>query len=406
MEKHSKSQLEFIALMASLMSLVALAIDALLPALGIIGDTIGITDTNDNQLLVTMIFLGLGIGQLLSGPLSDSFGRKPVIYFGFSLFIIASIICTTAPSLEIMILGRILQGIGLSAPRTISVAIVRDSFSGDYMAKIMSFVTVIFILVPAIAPALGKFLLDTMGWRSIFYTQIAISVIVVIWFAIRQKETLKPENKVKFNIKLFSQGTKEFFKYKQAVVNTLILGFVTASFLVFLSTAQKIFGEQYGMTDEFPYLFAAIALTVGISTFLNGSYVVKYGMKKMVIISSVFFTLVPLVYLILFYSSSNPGVYTLLGFFVLQFFTFGFLFGNLSALAMEPLGHIAGIGSAISGFVSTIIAVPIAALIGSFMDTTALPLFAGFFITGLISIVFVQYCRATESTGTHFEFSK
>ncbi|WP_106794209.1 multidrug effflux MFS transporter [Aquimarina sp. Aq78] len=396
MEKQQKSQLEFIVLMASLMSLVALAIDALLPALGIIGETIGIINTNNNQLLVTMIFLGLGIGQLLSGPLSDSFGRKPVIYFGFAIFIIASFICTTAPSLEVMILGRILQGVGLSAPRTISVAIVRDSFNGDYMAKIMSFVTVIFILVPAIAPALGKLLLDSMGWKSIFYIQIIASIIVVIWFAIRQKETLKSENKVTFSIKLFTNGIREFFKYKQAVVNTLILGFVTGSFLVFLSTAQKIFGEQYGMVDEFPYLFAAIALTVGVSTFINGSYVVKFGMKKMVALSSIFFTLVPLVYVLLFYNSTNPNVYILLSFFVLLFFSFGFLFGNLSALSMEPLGHIAGIGSAISGFISTIIAVPIAAIIGSFIKTTAMPLFMGFFITGLISVAFVQYCKITK----------
>ncbi|MFD2567611.1 multidrug effflux MFS transporter [Pseudotenacibaculum haliotis] len=390
MTKEQKSQLEFIALMASLMSLVALAIDALLPALNDIGASIGIQQSNDSQLLVTMIFLGLGIGQLISGPLSDSFGRKPIIYFGFALFIIASFICTNATSLEVMIIGRILQGVGLSAPRTISVAIVRDSFQGDYMAKIMSFVTVIFILVPAIAPALGKLLLDFWGWESIFYTQAIISVVVVIWFAIRQKETLKKENQTTFNLQLLSNGIKEFFRHKQAVINTLISGFITGSFLAFLSTAQKIFGEQYDMNDEFPYLFAAIALTVGVSTFLNGKYVVKYGMRKLVVISSIFFTIVPLIYILLFYNTENPSIYVLLAFFVLHFFSFGFFFGNLSALAMEPIGHIAGIGSAINGFVSTIIAVPIAGFIGTYINSTATPLFMGFFLTGLISVVCVQ----------------
>ncbi|MEM6687639.1 MAG: MFS transporter, partial [Bacteroidota bacterium] len=147
-----QSQTEFILLMASLMSIVALSIDAILPALEAIGITIGTTQSTDNQTLITMIFLGLGFGQLIFGPLSDSVGRKPIIYTGFILFVLASFICVTAKSLEIMILGRILQGIGLSAPRTISIAMVRDSFSGDYMAKIMSFIVAIFILVPVVAP--------------------------------------------------------------------------------------------------------------------------------------------------------------------------------------------------------------------------------------------------------------
>ena len=392
-EKKETSQFEFIALMAFLMSIVALAMDALLPALGVIGEAIGITSANDSQLLITMIFLGLGIGQLLSGPLSDSIGRKPVIYFGFGLFVVASFICTTAESLDVMIVGRILQGIGLSAPRTISMAIVRDSFSGDYMARIMSFVVVIFILVPAVAPAYGKLLLDAFGWPSIFYNQILIAVLVGTWFAIRQKETLKEANKVKFNLQLFKEGTSIFFKSKQATLYTVVLGVVTGSFLVFLSTAQIILGEQYGMVDEFPYLFAIVALAVGLSTFLNGMFVVKVGMRKLVIVSSVLFTLVALTYVLMFMGEANPSIYVLLTFLVVQFLTFGFLFGNLTALAMEPLGKIAGIGSAINGFVSTIIGVPIAGYIGSHLVDTAFPLFLGFFVTGLISVVLLMFGR-------------
>lgn len=384
-KNNKRSQFEFIALMASLMSIASLAMDALLPALGEIGSVTGVTDSNQNQLLVTMIFLGLGIGQLISGPLSDSFGRKPVIYMGFALFIGASFICTTSTTLEMMIFGRLLQGVALSAPRTISIAIVRDSFSGDTMARIMSFVTVIFILVPAIAPALGQLLLETYGWKSIFYNQVIMAILVSIWFYFSQEETLRDENRITFNYKILINGTKEFIKHRQATVYTVILGFITGSFLVFLSTAQEIFAGQYQMVDEFPYLFASIAIAVGISTFLNGIFVVKTGMKNLINISTLLFTLVPLIYLILFYGDTNPNIYYLLAFFIMQFFTLGFLFGNLSAIAMEPLGHIAGIGAAISGFVSTVIAVPIAAFIGSFINDTAWPLFLGFFITGLMS---------------------
>lgn len=397
MKTQSPSQFEFIALMASLMSIVALAMDALLPALSAIGQSLGVEQAQNNQLLITMLFLGLGVGQLISGPLSDSLGRKPVVYFGFGLFIIASFVCTTATSLDVMILGRILQGIGLSAPKTISIAIVRDSFSGNTMAKIMSFVMVIFILVPAIAPALGKFLLDGMGWTSIFYVQIGLALVISIWFALRQKESLSKENRSAFNGKLLLEGTKEFFKYKQATLNTLIQGFITGSFLVFLSTAQNILGEQYGLENEFPYIFAGIALVMGVSIFLNGMVVVKYGMKKLVQVSSIVFTSIAFIYVAWFYTSTNPPIYVLIGFLMVLFFTFGFLFGNLSALAMEPIGHIAGIGSALNGFVSTIIAVPIAAFIGAYIQTSALPLFIGFFITGLIAVVLIQFSRKQRS---------
>ena len=398
MKQTHTSQLEFIALMASLMSLVALAMDALLPALGNIGLAIGTLKTTDQQLLITMIFLGLGLGQLIAGPLSDSFGRKPVIYYGFLLFILASFLCVSADSLELMIVGRILQGIGLSAPKTISVAIVRDSYSGDYMAKIMSFVIVIFISVPAIAPALGKYLLDHWGWTSIFYTQIVMAVIVLIWFGMRQAETLKNEYKVHFNMQRLSEGVKEFFKYKQTVVNTIILGFITGAFLVFLSTAQIIFTEQYQMPEEFPYLFAAIAASVGISTLLNGLWVVRMGMEKLIYISTALFTLIALIYVVLFFQTENPSVYVLLSFLVIQFFTFGFLFGNISALAMQPIGHMAGMGSALNGFISTVMAVPIAAVIGQFIKHSALPLFIGFMVSGLIALTLMVVFGITQKT--------
>ena len=202
------SQLEFVTLMASLMSIVALAIDALLPALDYIGFSIGTTKSSDTQLLITMIFLGLGIGPLLFGPISDSLGRKPIVYMGFGVFIIASMICIYSESLFWMVLGRILQGVGLSAPRTIAIAMVRDSYSGDYMARIMSFITVVFILVPIVAPAMGKFVLDHYNWQAIFYIQLIFSILVSWWFWKRQPETLPEETRVKFSGHIFMDGLK------------------------------------------------------------------------------------------------------------------------------------------------------------------------------------------------------
>ena len=384
---------EFIALMAALMSLVALSIDALLPALPNIGESLGVINLENNQLLITMIFLGLGSGQLVFGPLSDSFGRKPIVYAGFFIFIIASIICVTTKSFEMMIFGRILQGVGLSSPRTISIAMIRDSYSGDYMAKVLSIVVSFFILVPTIAPAFGQFFMNTFGWESIFNANLVIGLLIIIWFWKRQPETIKEENRIPFTTHLFIDGTKEFFKYKEAVAFTLVSGFVTGSFMVYLSTSQQIFEQQYGLGEWFPYLFASTALAVGSSTFMNSQLVVKYGSFKIATVAMIAYLAVSVVYIMLFFSGNNPSIYVLIAFFLMQFFAVGLLFGNLRSLAMQPLGHIAGIGSAINGFISTALAVPIANYIGSFVKTSVLPLFIGFAVFGLLSLVVLFYVK-------------
>jgi DHA1 family bicyclomycin/chloramphenicol resistance-like MFS transporter len=390
------SQFEFVALMASLMSVVALAIDALLPALEIIGITIGTTNVVDNQLLITMIFLGLGFGPLVFGPLSDGLGRKPVVYMGFALFIGASFICVNATSLEMMVVGRILQGIGLSAPRTISIAIIRDMYSGDYMARIMSFVTVVFILVPVVAPALGKFVLDYYKWHGIFYIQVIISLIVSFWFWKRQPETLSVENKKVFSKNGFIGEFKELLKFKKTIGFTVISGFITGSFMVYLSSSQQIFQNQYDLKEEFPYLFAGLAIAIGAAVFSNGVLVLKYGMEKLITVALVSFFVVSATYVALFYNTPNPDVRILLLFFGLQFFSIGFLFGNVRAMAMEPVGHIAGIAAAVTGFISTIMAVPISIFIGRFIKETALPLFVGFSICSALAVSLLIYLKVDE----------
>ncbi|MDC8004237.1 multidrug effflux MFS transporter [Aureisphaera galaxeae] len=385
MKKHS--QIEFVALMASLMSVVALAVDALLPALDVIGIAIGTQQTVDNQLLIIMIFLGLGIGPLLFGPMSDSVGRKPSVYLGFVVFLIASAVCVYAESLEVMVAGRILQGIGLSAPRTICIAIIRDLYSGDYMARIMSFVTVVFLLVPIIAPALGKWILDHYNWETIFYVQAVISIVIAIWFWLRQRETLAVEKRIPFTFSRLSLGLKEIIQHRQTMGYTIISGFVVGSFMVYLSASQQIFDLQYGLKEEFPYIFAGLAIAIGAAISLNGILVVKLGMEKLVTTSLLAFFAISLAYIALFYTGNNPNIIVLLIFFGLQFFAIGFLFGNLRALAMEPVGHIAGIAAAITGLISTLMAVPISTYIGRFLESSTLPVFIGFAACSGISTV-------------------
>ena len=378
------------------MSIVALSIDAILPALPEIGASVGVHNVNDNQLLITMIFLGIGCGQLVFGPLSDSFGRKPIVYSGFALFIIATIICLTTKHLEIMLFGRVLQGMGIASPRTMSISIVRDRYHGDFMAKIISIVVMVFILVPVIAPSLGQFLLNYYDWEAIFYANLIFSTLVVTWFWLRQEETLPKARRIKFSYHLFWDGVKEFFKYRDAVGFTLISGFITGSFIVYLSTSQQIFQQQYHLADMFPYIFASLAISVGLSTFLNSRLVVRFGAKRIAFIAAISYTLISLTYVVLFWSGRNPNVAVLIGFFATQFFAVGLLFGNLRALAMEPLGHIAGIGAALNGFISTVMAVPIANYIGSFVRTSVLPLFIGFTCFGLLSVSLFLWLKSVN----------
>ena len=261
-----------------------------------------------------------------------------------------------------------------------------DSYSGDYMAKILSVVVMIFILVPVIAPTLGQFLMQHYHWHSIFYFNLGFGILVMLWFWLRQPETLKDKYCITYRLSIFHTGPIAFFKIKPAVIYTLLSGLITGSFMVYLSTSQRIFEQQYNMKEEFPLIFASLAISVGLSTFLNSQLVIRFGMKKIVHTAMLGFILTSLLFVFIYSFNTQPSIEILLGFFAIQFFTIGFLFGNLRALAMEPMGHIAGIGSALNGFISTVMAVPIANYIGKFVIDSVTPLFIGFSICGIISL--------------------
>jgi len=389
-------EFEFIALMAFLMSNVALSIDAILPALPEIGLALEVTDSSQLQLVVVMIFLGLGLGELVFGTLSDSFGRKPIVYIGVGVFTIASLVVVFAPSLEIFLIGRVFQGIGLSAARSVSIAIIRDTYDGDRMARIMSFIMTIFILVPMIAPMLGQLILEYYNWQTIFYLQLLFIGITIVWFALRQRETLAKEKKIPISKSLFINGVKEFFRHKQSVIYTFISGIIQGSFIAYLSSSQQIFQVQYGMVEEFPLIFGGLAFSFGMASLLNGFLVVKYGMLKLVNSSLYIFVGCSLTYILIFGTASNPSLTTLLSFLFFQFLSLGFIFGNLSSLTMQPIGHIAGVGAATYSFISILVAVTIAIFVGQFIETTVMPMFIGFFIAGVISFILIRIVKIRE----------
>ena len=245
--KAGPSYVEFVVLVSMMMALVALSIDAMLPALPHIGSDLHVRNANDRQLVISAIFLGLAFGQLFFGPLSDRTGRKPAVYAGYSLFIAGSLLAISAASFPILLVGRLLQGVGMSAPRGVSLALVRDRHVGREMARVMSFVMTVFILVPMIAPLTGQGILIFAGWRSIFGGLVVFALVTFVWFAMRMPETLAPENRVPFSLHHIISATREILGIRTAVGYTVTAGLVSGLFIGYLNSAQQVFQEQYAL---------------------------------------------------------------------------------------------------------------------------------------------------------------
>ncbi len=384
------SFIEFIALMAMMMSLTALAIDAMLPALSIIGLDLGVTNSNDNQLTISALFIGLGIGQLFYGPISDSTGRKKPLYVGLIIFILGSIVSVFATDLNTMLIGRAIQGLGLASPRTVSLAMIRDQFHGREMAKVMSFVLMIFIVVPTVAPSVGQLILWGANWQAIFIFIMLMAVLILIWFGTRMQETLHVEDRKTLSFKRIGKSVGEFFSSKVALGYTLTAGLVSSGFIGFLNSAQQIFQDQYQLGDKFPLFFAALAMSVGFASFFNSRMVMQYGSDRMVKIAISVLVAIATLFAILVPSwGSAMPLWLAMLYFIPTLFCVGILFGNLNSMAMEPLGHIAGVGSAIVGAVSTLISVAFGTMISQQYDGTLLPVIYGFMLSGGISLVLI-----------------
>lgn len=373
---------EFIVLLAYLMALVALSIDAMLPALGIMASDLGVARPNDIQLVVSSIFIGLTVGQLLCGPVSDAIGRKRMLYIGMALFVVGSLISYAAASLPIMLLGRAIQGLGVAAPRIVVVAIARDKYHGRDMAAVMSLVMGVFIMVPAIAPALGELIIHVASWRSIFLFYIAATFVAFLWAHFRLEETLPPQNRRSFCLKTLWQGVTFAARHRVTLGYTICSGLAFGALLGYLNSAQQIFQGLFHVGDMFALYFGLLALAIGSSFFSNSALVRKHGMRKLtrvalrgLIIGAALF--VPYTLLM------PPSLWVLMLFLAYSFFCLGLTFGNMNAMAMEPMGHMAGLGSAFVGAGSSLISLVLGAIIGQSYNGTLLPLAMGFLTLSL-----------------------
>ena len=383
---------EFIPLVALHFSLVALAIDGMLPALPELGHDLGVTRPNDVQYVIVSLFFGLGLGQVLFGPLSDRIGRKPAIYAGLAVFMAGCVVSVVAPTFEAMIAGRVLQGVGVAAPRIVMVALVRDQYGGRPMARIMSFAMAVFILVPAVAPALGLLVLRTVGWRSIFIGFFVIAAIAFVWLLLRQPETLPAARRRPFSLRTIARAVREVLGIRAAVGYTIATGFAFSPFVAYLSSAPQMFEEGYGVRDLFVAWFAILALVIGAASIVNGRLVMRYGMRRLSAIAATAIALVSTAaWLGLFSVDGLFPFWLFMAYFLFVFMCVGLLFGNLNALAMEPLGHIAGVGAAVVASLATLISVPLGGIVGQSFDGTLYAQVGAFAVFGAGMLVAIWW---------------
>lgn len=393
--KASPSFAEFTIIMSMMMSLTALSIDAMLPALSQISSDLGVANPNDRQLVVSLIFLGSAIGQLFFGPLSDRTGRKPAIYAGYAMYITGSLVSVFSVDFRMMLFGRLLQGLGISAPQAITRAIIRDQFEGRRMARVMSFTMTVFILVPMVAPAIGQGILSVAGWRSIFGSFLFFALITAVWFALRVPETLAPEDRAPFSVRRIVDATRKILRIRPAIGYALTTGLVNGVFHSYLNSAQQIFQEQYALGDLFPLFFAINSLSLGLASLLNAQLVMRFGMVKLArwALRGLFGLAVAFLGVSLALAG-HPPLAGLMAYLVAAFFCIGTLFGNLNALAMQPLGHLAGIGAAVLGSLTTLISMVLGTVIGRSYDGTILPLVIGMAVLSGVSIFVARWAES------------
>lgn len=387
---------EFIALMAMMFATIAFSIDAMLPALPEIAAEIAPMGVSQAALVITFFVIGMGAGTFFTGPLSDAYGRKAVVYGGLAVYGVGAVLSWVAPTLEWMLAARVLQGLGASGPRVVSAAIIRDLYSGRTMASIMSLTMMVFLLVPAVAPLIGAVITDAFGWRSIFAAFLVFGLIVLVWFGTRITETLPPDQRRPLRLPLMLDAVRQMFANRTVRLSIFVQTLMLMILFSVLTMVQPIFDVTFGRVDSFPLWFGAIAVLSGVSSLLNAMIVGRFGMRRMVtwallaqlVVSGVFviWMLTDMPYLFAFYIFWQWGV----------MFQGGLTVANLNAIAMEPMGHIAGMAASVIGAVSTVLGAALASPIGLLFDGTPMALVATVLLACIVASVLMQQMRRVE----------
>lgn len=386
--------LEFTAMMAMLFATIAFSIDAMLPALPEIARELTPLAENRAQLILSAFVFGMGAGTLAAGPLSDSFGRKPVIALGFALYLGGAVLAYLAPTLEWVLVARLIQGLGVAGPRIVGLALVRDLYAGREMARVTSFVMTVFMIVPALAPSIGALIIHTAGWRAVFLAFLLFGALAMTWVGLRQAETLPDERRRPLSAASLWAAAREVLTSREVMTYAAVMTLGFGQMFALLSSAQQIFDVTYGRGAGFPLWFAAMAVLAGTAGPLNARLVGKVGMRPMVARAYAAQAVSTLAVIgALEMSGDKVGFVVFFLWATSVFFMAGITFGNLNALALQRMGHIAGMTASIVSAISTMLAVAIAAPVGLAFDGSPLPVMAGVLVCSTLAYLLMRTTR-------------
>ena len=379
------SRSEFVALIAAIMALTALAIDSMLPALGAIAADLGVANPNHAQFVVLVFFGANGAAALVHGPLSDAFGRRPVLMVALATYILSALACAMAPEFGALLAFRALAGVAAAAGSVVCIAVVRDCFSGDAMARTLSTIYMVFMIVPVLAPSVGQAVLAFGGWRDIFLLLGVLGSLVAIWGWARLPETRPPADRTTLDLASLAASWAEVLRNRHANLYMLAGALTQGGMLGFLVSSPQVVGETFDAAAIYPYLFAGIASTMAASNFLNSRIVMRFGTRRVSHSAVIVYALLASVQLLLILGGvTSLAVFTVL--LALNLSMVGMIGSNFASIAMVPFGRIAGTASSFQTFVRTVLATLIGMGIGQSFDGTALPMIAGFLGCGLAAL--------------------
>ncbi|MFK0300278.1 multidrug effflux MFS transporter [Brevundimonas sp. NPDC090276] len=379
---------EFVCLIAVMMALNALAIDAMLPALPHIGEDLGIANENTRQWVITAYLLGFGGAQLFYGPLSDRYGRRPVLFVGIGLYVGFSVLAAFAHSFEWLILSRIGMGLGSAATRVLAVSIVRDRYAGRTMARVMSLSFLVFLGVPILAPTVGQLIMLVAPWRWIFGFFALFGGSFLLWAALRLPETLHPEDRMPINVKRIAGAFGQALSSRLGMGYTLAMTAISGALFAFINSSQQIFFDVFKSPGLFTTVFAMVAGGIALASVLNSRMVEKLGSRLIAHTALLGFIGFSLLHAIVAYMG-HDSLWVFAAFQACKMFCFGFIAGNFGSMAMEPMGHIAGTAASAQGFISTIGGALLGFWIGQHFDGTTVPMTVGFAALGVVALLLV-----------------
>ena len=384
---------EFVALIALMMGMTALSIDIFLPAFPSVQAHFGIEDPNQLQLLVYVYMIGFALMQLVYGPLSDVIGRRPVVMLGIGVYIVGCGVAIFASTFSALLFARVVQGMGAAAARVLAVAIVRDCFAGREMARVLSIIFAVFIIVPVFAPAIGGIVLIFGEWQVLFASMLALAVVLAVWFGLRMPETLHPEYRLPFSTERLLASVRLTLTTRVTVGYSTAVALIFGCLMAYVGSAQQIFEtEVYALGPLFTVVFGAIATTMAVGAVLNAHLVRRLGMRRLSHAATLGFVTMSVVQcaLALLYDGRPPLLAFCLVLAGSQFFA-SIAISNFNAMAMEPLGAVAGTASSFLGFYTTLFGALIGLLIGHWFNGTVVPLGIGYLALSVSCLLVVLW---------------